>query len=72
MFEQCTLSTSWCILTKTQQTLSGNGSLSFLGCVSLGKFESGLKQKFRDLRTFAQKSSNIDFFIKLLLQLGYE
>ena len=24
------------------------------------------------LRTFARKSSNIDFFIKLLLQLGYE
>ena len=25
-----------------------------------------------ELRTFARKSSNIDFFIKLLLQLGYE
>ena len=24
------------------------------------------------LRTFAQKSSNIDFFVKLLLKLGYE
>ena len=24
------------------------------------------------LRTFARKSSNIDFFIKLLLKLGYE
>ena len=24
------------------------------------------------LRTFARKSSNIDFFIKLFLQLGYE
>ena len=24
------------------------------------------------LRTFARKSSNIDFFIKLLLQLDYE
>ena len=24
------------------------------------------------LRMFARKSSNIDFFIKLLLQLGYE
>ena len=26
----------------------------------------------QSLRTFARKSSNIDFFIKLLLQLGYE
>ena len=24
------------------------------------------------LRTFARKTSNIDFFLKLLLQLGYE
>ena len=27
---------------------------------------------YKPLRTFARKSSNIDFFIKLLLQLGYE
>ena len=27
---------------------------------------------FTVLRTFARKCSNIDFFIKLLLQLGYE
>ena len=26
----------------------------------------------RRLRTFARKTSDIDFFIKLLLQLGYE
>ena len=41
----------------------------FLGVVS--KLESqSLHFHKSDLRTFARKSSNIDFFIKLLLQLG--
>ena len=34
--------------------------------------ESHVKQLNITLRTLARKSSNIDFFIKLLLQLGYE
>ena len=32
----------------------------------------GSLHEIQALRMFARKSSNIDFFIKLLLQLGYE
>ena len=37
-----------------------------------GKADSRLFKLLRCIRTFARKSSNIDFFIKLLLKLGYE
>ena len=37
-----------------------------------GEADSRLFKLLRCLRTFARKSSNIDFFIKLLLKLGYE
>ena len=36
------------------------------------KTEDLFEKRTGDLRTFARKSSNIYFFIKLLLQLGYE
>ena len=48
---------------------------TYFGFVVVQFFELGHTMKslcFRHLRTFARKSSNIDFFIKLLLQLGYE
>ena len=37
-----------------------------------GEADSRLFKLLRCLRTFTRKSSNIDFFIKLLLKLGYE
>ena len=37
-----------------------------------GQFTQILTHVTSNLRTFARKSSNIDFFIKFLLQLGYE
>ena len=65
-----------CRLTRTSEMMSGTSTCE---AVPSMKFITGLRDYhvYRtrwkpSLRTFARKSSNIDFFIKVLLKLGYE